>query len=174
MIVVTRELLNEGKSSNNGWNNAQVEAILGHPLPNGQLYSGWFSDMIGRECTQEQIDMFLSLKNAHFKDGHKQRLKENRKNRVNTDKLPQFIAVKVDIPWSDQYLHPNWQKMRLWVLSRDNFSCVSCKSMDKTLHAHHLKYIKGKNVWEVPHWYIVTLCEDCHSEEHGRDLRAKT
>lgn len=41
------------------------------------------------------------------------------------------------------------------------------------LHVHHLKYLRGKMIWEVPLFYLVTLCEDCHSKEHGRDLKAK-
>ncbi len=63
--------------------------------------------------------------------------------------------------------------MRLLVFQRDKYTCVDCKSQEKTLHAHHLKYGKDKYIWDVPIWYLVTLCEDCHSREHGRDLTLK-
>ena len=73
----------------------------------------------------------------------------------------------------EQYRHPNWQKTRLLVFQRDLFTCTRCGETEVTLHAHHLMYIRDKPIWEVPINQIITLCEDCHSEEHGKDLRIK-
>lgn len=72
-----------------------------------------------------------------------------------------------------QYKHPKWQKLRLLVFQRDEFKCTKCGETEKMLHAHHLKYIDNVPIWDVPIDYIITLCEDCHSDEHNRDLRSK-
>jgi hypothetical protein len=57
---------------------------------------------------------------------------------------------------------PRWQKMRLEVLQRDEFTCVRCGAKDKTLHVHHGYYEKGKDPWDYYDWTLYTLCEDCH------------
>ncbi len=64
--------------------------------------------------------------------------------------------------FSRQYRHPNWQKKRLEVLERDNYTCLLCESKENQLHAHHLEYQRGKKVWEYPADNFLTLCADCH------------
>lgn len=59
-----------------------------------------------------------------------------------------------------KYNDPRWQKKRLEIMSRDNFTCVACGSKDKTLHVHHEIY-KGE-LWECPDKELQTLCVDCH------------
>ncbi|STC97856.1 MULTISPECIES: HNH endonuclease [Elizabethkingia] len=59
---------------------------------------------------------------------------------------------------------PRWQKKRLEVLNRDEFTCMSCYSSDKTLHVHHFNY-KGIDPWDTPTEELITLCEDCHKIE---------
>lgn len=47
--------------------------------------------------------------------------------------------------------NPKWQKKRLEILQRDNFSCVVCGNgieTDTALHVHHLSYMKGRMTWE--------------------------
>jgi hypothetical protein len=66
--------------------------------------------------------------------------------------------------YSEQLLDPRWQKMRLHILERDSFTCVSCASGEKTLHVHHTFYEKGKAPWEYPAESLLTLCDDCHKE----------
>jgi hypothetical protein len=70
------------------------------------------------------------------------------------------------------YLHPNWQKKRLEILERDNFSCVECDEKDKTLHVHHQYYIKGNKIWDYPNESLITLCCDCHEYEHSEEGKA--
>lgn len=164
-MIFTRELFERGKSSNGGYNDAQIK-VLG---VNNKI-KGWAKALIGMDISEAAVKEFLELKDAHFK----KRFAEGKplKNKVAAKMgLLSFVPVFERLDFSQQYTHPNWQKMRLFVLHRDKYTCVSCKNQQKTLHAHHLKYLPNKYVWEVPHWYIVTLCEDCHSKEHGRDLR---
>jgi len=58
------------------------------------------------------------------------------------------------------YTDPRWQKLRLEVMSRDNWSCVACGSKDKELHVHHIRY--GKQLWDVEAADLQTLCFECH------------
>lgn len=60
---------------------------------------------------------------------------------------------------------PRWQKKRLEILNRDNFTCQACKSTEKTLHVHHHFYSKGCEPWEYMSEALQTLCEDCHQYE---------
>ena len=65
--------------------------------------------------------------------------------------------------YKEQYKDPRWQKKRLKVLERDEFTCFKCGSKNNTLHVHHNYYLKDHNVWEYPDSAFNTLCEDCHS-----------
>lgn len=69
--------------------------------------------------------------------------------------------------YSEQIKSPKWQKKRLEILNRDNFTCQICGCGDKTLHVHHVIYIPGRSIWEYEDNQLVTLCEDCHVKEHA-------
>ncbi len=60
---------------------------------------------------------------------------------------------------------PRWQKMRLKVLERDDWTCQCCCDPDSTLAVHHRYYISGCEPWDYPMEALVTLCEECHTEE---------
>ncbi len=59
---------------------------------------------------------------------------------------------------------PRWQKRRLEIMGRDDFTCMSCARADKTLNVHHRYYLRGHKPWEYDDDCLVTLCQDCH---HG-------
>jgi hypothetical protein len=67
--------------------------------------------------------------------------------------------------YSEKLKDPRWQKKRLEILQRDNWTCQLCGATTITLHIHHRKYIKGKEPWEYPDHLLVTLCEICHDGE---------
>lgn len=69
--------------------------------------------------------------------------------------------------YSESLKHPMWQRKRLEILNRDGFKCMACGATDKTLHVHHLMYVKGREPWNYPNSSLVTLCEDCHEYEHN-------
>lgn len=60
---------------------------------------------------------------------------------------------------------PRWQKMRLKILERDNFTCQACGDQKTTLHIHHRYYIVKTDPWEYPNEALTTLCEECHEIE---------
>ena len=68
--------------------------------------------------------------------------------------------------YSDLLKDPRWQKKRLEIFSRDEWTCLSCGREDETLHVHHLAYLKGLDPWEYDNHFLVTYCEKCHETEH--------
>lgn len=68
--------------------------------------------------------------------------------------------------YSELLKDPRWQKRRLEIMQRDNFTCQICGHSDKQLHVHHLCYDKYKMPWEHDDDELITLCEDCHKAEH--------
>jgi hypothetical protein len=64
--------------------------------------------------------------------------------------------------YSEKLKDPRWQKTRLKVLERDNFTCICCGETTKQLHVHHCYYVSRRNPWEYHHSSLMTLCFDCH------------
>ena len=64
------------------------------------------------------------------------------------------------------YLHPNWQKKRLEILSRDKFTCTECGTKEETLHVHHSHYNNYSEYWGYSDSSYLTLCEECHKRKH--------
>jgi hypothetical protein len=59
---------------------------------------------------------------------------------------------------------PRWQRKRLEVMKRSDFTCERCGCKDKTLNVHHLYYEKTKKPWEYDTNILRCLCEKCHKE----------
>lgn len=73
--------------------------------------------------------------------------------------------------YAEKLLDPRWQKKRLDILNRDQFTCQICGDTTTTLHVHHDYYEKGKNPWEVDEWSLTTLCAGCHTMQHSMKTR---
>ena len=64
--------------------------------------------------------------------------------------------------YQKKLLDPRWQKKRLEIFNRDNFTCRNCDCSTDTLHVHHISYQKKKNPWEVNNDCLITTCYLCH------------
>ena len=62
------------------------------------------------------------------------------------------------------YKDPRWQKRRLEIMERDEFSCVNCGDTKKTLQVHHKLYRKDQKPWEYEDDALETLCQTCHDK----------
>lgn len=62
--------------------------------------------------------------------------------------------------YSEKLKSPKWQKKRLEILNRDDFTCCKCGDKKTELHIHHLKYTG--NPWDAPNEDLETLCKHCH------------
>jgi hypothetical protein len=70
--------------------------------------------------------------------------------------------------YSDLLKDPRWQRKRLEIFERDNWTCLKCNDSSNTLHVHHTSYIKGRAPWEYEGEYFETLCVSCHDKEHNK------
>ncbi len=64
--------------------------------------------------------------------------------------------------YQEQLKDPRWQRKRLEVLTRADWTCERCKEKTKTLHVHHQYYISKRLPWEYPPFCFQCLCVDCH------------
>jgi len=69
---------------------------------------------------------------------------------------------------------PKWVEKSSQIKARDNFACVKCGAKNVRLHVHHCYYLydDGFNLkppWEYPDGSLLTLCYQCHQEEHSFD-----
>ena len=71
-------------------------------------------------------------------------------------------------PYQRKLAHPDWQRVRLEVMKRDNFKCQKCGSDDKELHIHHRYYSNTfSNPQDYPLDALITLCYECHEHEES-------
>lgn len=71
------------------------------------------------------------------------------------------VAAKKEKP-SYKYLlkKPQWQRKRLEIMNRDNFTCKYCGDDQNELQIHHLKYTGLP--WEAKDVDLITCCHHCH------------
>jgi len=69
-----------------------------------------------------------------------------------------------------QYKRQEWIELRNRIIRRDHNRCVACHCESNVFHVHHLLYHKDKSIWDVPDFYLVTLCPDCHIKEHSKQF----
>lgn len=62
---------------------------------------------------------------------------------------------------------PRWQRKRLEILNRADFSCETCGDTESTLNVHHKIYRRGAKPWEYTDAELTALCEPCHLEHHS-------
>lgn len=60
---------------------------------------------------------------------------------------------------------PRWQKKRLEIFERDNWTCQYCGDKNNTLNVHHKDYDDNIEPWDYPDEWLITLCDECHEGE---------
>lgn len=70
--------------------------------------------------------------------------------------------------------HPFWQRKRLEILQRDDFTCIKCKDKHTNLQVHHLYYENDLYPWEYPNEALISLCELCHLKEEFKKWVIRT
>lgn len=66
--------------------------------------------------------------------------------------------------YSELLRHPFWQRKRLKILDRDNFTCLQCSDTLSNLQIHHNYYEPNTLPWDYPDLCFETLCDLCHSK----------
>lgn len=67
--------------------------------------------------------------------------------------------------YAEMLRNPLWQKKRLEIMQRDDFTCQHCGSKERELQVHHRIYHKGAKPWEYEDNELITLCDRCHEAE---------
>lgn len=67
--------------------------------------------------------------------------------------------------YSELLRSPLWQKKRLKILERDDFTCQHCGCKERELQVHHRIYHRGAKPWEYDDSELITLCNQCHEVE---------
>jgi hypothetical protein len=62
--------------------------------------------------------------------------------------------------YSEKLRDPRWQRKRLEILERDNFTCQLCSNDKMELHIHHIEY--NENPWDSHEDNLITYCKVCH------------
>jgi len=73
--------------------------------------------------------------------------------------------------YKDQLKTSAWLRKKFEVMKRDNFVCSDClcDNSESQLEVHHITYIPGRKAWEYHDYFLVTLCRECHQNEHDED-----
>lgn len=66
--------------------------------------------------------------------------------------------------YSEKLKDPRWQRKRLEIMERDEFSCKLCGDDQTTLNVHHCFYGKRRDPWDYDNDHLITLCEHCHGD----------
>lgn len=76
--------------------------------------------------------------------------------------------LKVTSDYQQKLKDPRWQKKRLEILERDDWTCQNCFDYESTLVVHHRSYLPNVSPWDYPDDSLVTLCEECHENEKDK------
>ncbi len=76
--------------------------------------------------------------------------------------------------YGEKLKDPRWQKKRLKVLERDNWTCQVCDNTEDTLNVHHLEYAKSGNPWDSNMKDLQTLCDQCHDMQKDMNEQIRT
>lgn len=74
------------------------------------------------------------------------------------------------VPYFQKLQDVRWQKKRVRILARDDWTCQECGAKDETVHVHHGYYERGRDPWEYPDESLRTLCKSCHKRFHDTKL----
>lgn len=69
------------------------------------------------------------------------------------------------LTYAQKLRDPRWQKLRLKIFERDNFTCRFCGSTKDELQVHHIQYLKDTEPWEYGEIFLITACHKCHELE---------
>lgn len=68
--------------------------------------------------------------------------------------------------YKEQLTDGRWLRKKNEILERDNYTCQRCGATSN-LQVHHREYLANKKAWEYPNEDLITLCVNCHENEHN-------
>lgn len=70
--------------------------------------------------------------------------------------------------YSEKLKDPRWQRRRLEIFNRDNWTCQHCGDKTTQLEIHHTEYFEGREPWDYSDDMLITICHGCHEVEMVR------
>ena len=88
-----------------------------------------------------------------------------------------FTYYKEEKSYEELLREPLWFNRRMQILRRDSFCCQHCGchsvkpkiNEPYNLNIHHKFYVLDYPIWKYPDDALITLCHNCHIEEHRRN-----
>ena len=122
------------------------------------------------QCSNEQLMTFNngSRKLMQIMDDKQWKAKIAKIRKKKYDLKKEQAKKKKSTDYNLQYQTDEWLELRERIIQRDNFMCVTCGKKPKVYNVHHLLYQKGRRIWDVPDYYLITLCPGCHIKEHSK------
>jgi len=167
MPILTRAIFHRALSPQGKLRPAQFRA-LGYD----HIFRGWKKALIGSQFTQEQLDEFVRLRKT-TKINKKPTKREKEREKLKRMKQSHKRAQEGKKRYNEELKDNRWIEKKNKILKRDGNKCIVCggkKSDGIKLNVHHLLYDNDIEMWDVPDWYLVTLCETCHRLEHCKRL----
>ena len=174
-MILTYDIIIQGRSINGGHCKKQL-AVFGVEYP---LKKGWAKNIIDKDYPEEQIKLFLSLKDTMFEKKPETKkgkmLLKKKKRAMQKVFRPFTIAHKnKEVPQITKQQKASYKKflqsaywtyVRNLVFKRDGKLCSRCPNTTK-LQIHHTTYNNHFN--EHNHLEdLIVLCKCCHEKEHN-------
>jgi HNH endonuclease len=125
----------------------------------------------GYVSEKEYLQMGVNLAGLKKEDGYHAVIKDGAVHVYRGDIPPWELPGPDDMGRTEYMATSEYREWRKYCLRRDKYRCQKCgyKPLDKKgLHVHHVKpYALYPNL-RVEKSNGITLCEDCHKEEHKK------
>lgn len=66
--------------------------------------------------------------------------------------------------YKEQLNHPEWDRKRSHVWTRDNFTCRVCGDTENKHDVHHLYYLPNTLLWDYDNEALITVCKKHHEQ----------
>jgi len=94
MIVLTKSLLDDGKSINGAFNKRQVESL---GLEWGDLKKGWMRALVGCSVSEDAYEKFIQYKDSHLMREKKDRFRNRIKKEYGEARLNELVRMAKEI-----------------------------------------------------------------------------
>lgn len=172
MKTVTREWLDENKTSRGGWTNAQL-VQLGEPWPPRK---GWMNRALGKEISDDAAAEFARLSRYRQKKEERKAIRSANRRGNRAEKVAALERkLAKGNNWSpkhvvsDDFLRSyEWRKVRMVALKKFGARCQCCGASPENGVMIHVDHIKPRRLF--PHLALdvdnlQVLCEVCN---HGK------
>ena len=142
---------------------------MGYDLNAAEVYKKYDNRnwMTKKKTPLKSVEALLSSANGIEMERKRKKGIEVKKRVPKSEKARQKQKERSD--YYELLKDPRWQKRRLEIMQRDNFTCQMCGNgltSGVPLNVHHYVYHKGYLPWEYPDKELITLCRDCHHKLH--------